>query len=490
MKKPSIILLSTLLLFACQSPREKEPELKPVAVDLLEIRERGNLVAVTGYGANSYFLYKGQPMGYEYELLNILADHLDLNVELKIVKDMDLVFDALNQGEVDIIALGLTVTKDRAEKVAFTEHHNETRQVLVQRKPDNWRLMKLHEIERLLIRNPIDLLGAEVHVRKGSSYYARLVNLSEEIGGDIKIKTVPGHVSTDELIGQVSRGEIDYTIADEHIAKINSAFYADIDYETPISFPQRIAWAVRKSSPELLETVNQWTREMKQSAVYYTIYNKYYKDRGGYRKRVRSEFYAFKGGRISKYDDLIKQHATELDWDWRLLASLIYRESHFDPWTRSWAGAVGLMQLIPETARQYGALDIYDPAQNLKAGTKYLKWLEGIWQGITDPIERTKFILASYNAGQGHVFDARRLARKYDRDPDIWDDNVGYFILKKSSAEYFNDEVVEHGYCRGGETYAYVRDVFELYEHYKKHVQLEEAIEPPVNKDNIASEGI
>ncbi|MBU1881630.1 transporter substrate-binding domain-containing protein [bacterium] len=476
MKKLPYLLMVALLLFAgCGEQQGTKKRMKIAKIDLPDIQARDTLRAATGYGANSYFIYKGQPMGYEYELLSILADHLDLELKIRIVKDIDKVFDVLNRGDVDIIALDLTVTKERSEKVDFTVAHNETQQVLVQRKPKSWRLMKLHEIDRALIRNPIDLLGKPVHVAKGSSYYSRLVNLSEEIGGEIDIMTVPGTISTDELIGMVARNEIDYTVADENIARINSAYYSHIDFETPISFPQRVAWAVRKTSPELLEAVNAWIGEMKSSTLYYAIYDKYYKDRRGFRERARSEFYAYKGGKISEYDDLLKSYAGELGWDWRLLASLIYRESHFDPWTRSWAGAVGLMQLIPETARQFGAMDIYDPAENLHAGVKYLKWLDSLWQEIPDPVERQKFVMASYNAGQGHILDARRLARKYGKDPDVWDDNVQYFLLKKSSEEYFNDEVVEHGYCRGGETYAYVTDIFELYERYKQHVPLEDA---------------
>ncbi len=461
-----------MLLMGCQGKKEADPLAGIAKIDLPQIRERGKLIAATGYGATSYFIYKGQPMGYEYELLERLADHLDLEVELKIVRDMDEVFDVLNKGEADIIALGLTVTKERAQKIAFTRHHNTIRQVLVQRKPDNWRLMKLHEIDRLLIRDPIDLIGKQVHVWSGSSYYSRLANLSDEIGGDIDIVPVSGDLSTEELIGMVADGEIDYTVADEHIARINSSYYSNIDIETPVSFPQRIAWAVRKTSPELLAAVDDWVTEMKGGVEYYALYNKYYKDRRAFRERARSQYYAFKGGAVSKYDSLIKVCADDLNWDWRLMASMIYQESGFDPGTRSWAGATGLMQLMPETGKQFGGKDLYDPVENLHAGTNYLKWLDKIWKDVPDSLERIKFILASYNAGQGHVFDARKLARKYGKDPAIWDDNVAYYVLKKSSKEFFNDDVVEHGYCRGEEPFNYVNEVLDRYEHYKRLVSL------------------
>lgn len=470
LKKYLPLLLVFSFFLGCQGKKESGPEQHIAKIDLEQISERGHLIAASGYGATSYFIYKGQPMGYEYELLELLGEHLGLEIELLIVRDLDNVFEVLNSGQADIIALGLTVTKERAEKVSFTRRHNVIKQVLVQNKPKNWRTMRRHEIDKMIIRNPIDLIGKKVHVWQGSSYYARLVNLCDEIGGDIDIVAMPGYLSTEELICMVSRGEIDYTVADENIALINSAYCPDIDVHTAISFPQRIAWAVRKTSPELQKAVNDWTEAMQDCTDYYTIYNKYYKNPRAFRERATSPYYAFHGGQISRYDDIIKTHAGELRWDWRLLASLIYQESGFDPNTVSWAGAAGLMQLVPETAALFGGENLYDPADNIMAGTNYLKWLCDIFKDVPDSSEQTKFVLASYNAGQGHIFDARRLAEKYGKDPNIWDDHVGYYLLKKSNREYFNDDVVMHGYCRGQETYNYVNEVLDRYEHYRRHV--------------------
>ena len=470
MKKAAPLLLAFLLLNGCQGKKQPEPEQKIVEFDLEQIRERGYLIAATGYGATSYFIYKGRPMGYEYELLELLARHLDIDIKILITKDLDNVFEVLNSGEADIIVLGLTITKDRAKKVAFTKPYNIIRQVLVQRKPEKWRTMKQHKIDKILIKNPIDLIGKKVHVWGGSSYYSRLVNLSDEIGGDIDIVAVAGSLSTEDLIGKVARGEIEYTVADENIALISQAYYSNIDVGTAVSFPQQIAWAVRKTSPMLLEAVNKWSDAMKDCTDYYVIYNKYYKNRTAFRERAKSEYYSSAGGKISEYDDLIKEHAEKIEWDWRLLASLIYQESGFDPDTQSWAGATGLMQLVPETGSRFGAVNLKDPVENIMAGSKYLQWLGRFWEEIPDSSEQTKFVLASFNAGQGHIRDAQRLAEKYGKNPYLWDDHVGYYLLKKSNKEYFNDDVVIHGYCRGEEPYNYVREILERYEHYRKHL--------------------
>ena len=448
-------------------PTSREVSEPRVNTDLPVIKERGKLIALTGYSANSYFIYKGQPMGYEYELLQLLADHLGLELDIVIVKNLDNIFSMLNEGQGDIVAYNMTVTKKRRKQVAFTDHHTLIRQMLVQRLPENWRQMKRHEIDRELISNPVELIGRKVHVRKGSSYYARLVNLSDEIGGDIDIVEVPGNVSTEELIARVARGEIEFTVADENVAQVNAGYHHNIDIRTPVSLPQRIAWAVRRNSPKLQESINQWLTELKYEPTFNVLYNKYHRNKRFFADRVASETFSFTGGQISPFDQIIQENAHTLGWDWRLLASQVYQESQFDPNARSWAGAGGLLQLMPATAREFGATRISDPKDNLGAGTKYLKWLLNYWKDIPDSLQRIKFVLGSYNTGQGHVEDARRLAQKFGKNPDQWDDNVAEYLLKKSQEAFFNDEVVQFGYCRGEEPVNYVYEILERYQHYQ-----------------------
>ncbi len=440
-----------------------------VNIDLAEIKKRGKLIALTGYSINSYFIYKGQPLGFEYELLKLLAEHLGVDLEIVIVKDMDQIFDLLNSGKGDLVAHSMTVTKSRTKKVSFTDHHTIIRQVLVQRLPEKWWQMQRHQIEKKLISNPINLIGKNVHVRRNSSYYIRLNNLSEEIGGDINIVEVSGELSTDELIRRVAEGEIKYTVADKNIALVNKAFYANIDVNTPVSLPQRVAWAVRKNSPNFKKVINAWLNKIKRKPTFNVLYQKYYENERYVKQRVESEFYSESGGKISQYDGLIKQFAQNVGWDWRMLASQIYQESKFDPEARSWMGARGLLQLMPRTARQYGVEQITDPVQNLAAGTKFLNWLAEYWKEIPDSTERLKFVLASFNVGQGHVEDAQRLAKKHDKDPHKWG-NIAEFLVKKSTKTYYNDEVVKYGYCRGREPVNYVEEILDRYQHYQKFI--------------------
>ncbi len=445
-----------------------EKENRAVAIDLPEILERGKLIAILGYSPTSYFLYKGEPMGYEYELLQRLADHLGVKLEIVIENNLEKMFIRLNRGDGDIIAHSLTVTQARKKRVNFTDYLFTTRQVLVQRKPPQWRQMKLHEIERELIRNPIQLIGKTIYVKAGSSHYERLLHLMDEIGGKINIVTVDGDTTSEQLIQMVAEGKIDYTIADQHVAMINQAYFQNLDVKTPISLPQQIAWAVRKTSPQLLQAVNEWIAQMKKQDVFYVIYNKYFKNRSAFVRRVKNIYSPRKGFQISPYDSLIKKEAKLLKWDWRLLAALIYQESQFDPRVRSWNGAVGLMQITPRIARKYGVRDMYDPAQNLHAGALYLKWLDDYWrQEIPDSVERLKFVLASYNVGIGHIADARALARKFGKNPSRWED-VAYYLLRLSEERFFNDPVVQYGYCRGLEPVRYVEEILERFTQYQQ----------------------
>lgn len=445
---------------------------RPEESDLPGIIKRGKLIALTGYSPTGYFIYKGTPMGFEHDLLQLLAKELKVDLEIVVVNDMNEIMAMLNRGEGDLIADNLTITREREAVVDFTIPLLTTRQVLVQKKPGNWNKLTAEKQEKSLVRNPIELIGKPVHVRRESAYYSRLKNLSDEVGGDIRIVEEPGDIATEQLIQMVSEGKIPFTVSDENTALVHANYYPDLDFKTAISFHQRIAWAVRENSPLLKTAINNWILKIKKSAAFPQIYHKYYKNNRRVDAMVKCAKVKMCGRSISPYDKLIFQHAQKIGWDWRLLASLIYQESQFDPAARSWAGATGLMQLMPATAESFGAMNLEDPVESLRAGTKYLIWLEKYWEKkVPDKNERIKFIMASYNVGQEHVADAQRLAQKYRKDPAVWDNNVAYFILQKSNTKYCTDPVVKYGYCRGMEPFHYVNNILARYEHYKKLIK-------------------
>ncbi len=472
MKKHSYIFAIVLLIIlfnllqSCSSKNEQEEEVK------IENLRDSKLVALTGYNAYSYFIYKGQPMGFEYELVKKLAEYFNVALEVKVISSIEEMFEMLNSGEGDLIAFNLTITKKRLEIVDFTKPINTIKQVLVQRKPKDWRKMKLHEIEKRLIRDPAELIGKTVFVRSSSAYVQRLINLSDEIGGDINVVEAEPELTIEDLIALVDSGAIDYTISDDNIAHLNTVYYRNIDVETDISLSQRIAWAVEKNSDDFKADVNRWLDSMKATVDFAVIYKKYFTNRYAFKKRVTSDYFSNTGGGISKYDDLIKKYSDLVGWDWRLGSSLVYQESQFNPNSKSWAGAVGLMQLMPNTAKQVGISNLKNPEQNIKGGFKYLVYLDNLWkETITDSTERIKFVLASYNVGPGHITDARNLTEKYEGNPNIWFDNVEVYLKLKSKPKYYNDEVVKRGYARGRETVKYVKEILERYRQYKQLIK-------------------
>lgn len=429
------------------------------------VLKRKKLRAVTDYGSLSYLIYRGEPIGYQYELLNDLTKYLDVELDLVIENSLEKSIEMLNSGEVDLLAIGLTVTSERNKEFSFTSAIMTTRQVLVQRKPEGYLKMKTaDEIESHMLRNTLDLAHLKINVQKGTIFEKRLETLSDEIADSIIIIT--GDRDMEELIKLVANGEIDYTVADEHIALVNARYYRNIDVRTPLSFSQKISWAIKKGQYGLVDTINSWLVKFNRTLKARLLYNKYFKNIRS-KRIVNSEYNSYSGGRLSPYDDEIKAAAKIIGWDWRLIASLVYQESGFKPNVRSWVGAFGLMQLMPGVLKKYGIDSTASPAEQLTAGVKHLIYInKQLPSEITDSVEQVKFLLASYNCGLGHVLDARRLAVKHEKDPNKWTINVDSCILNLSEKEYYNDSVVYYGYVRGEETFRFVQEVMERYKIY------------------------
>ena len=461
------ILLFIIMAFSCVRVSNPTPE-KENESRLKQISERGILRVVTDFNSTSYFIYRGQPMGYQYEMLQELADHLGVKLEVLVNNNLQEKFKLLEANEIDLIAVNLAVTKERKAIMDFTVPHTQTHQVLVQRKPVDWENLSMRAINDRLVRNQLNLANKSIYVQRNSSYAKRLYNLSDEIGDSINIIEVD--IGSEKLIEMVARGEIDYTVSDENAARVNETYYDNIDIETPISFPQNLAWAVAKGSDDLKYAIDTWLTDFKKTKKYAVLYDKYYRN-----KRlaaiVESDYFSNSSGRISPYDVTLKQLSEDIGWDWRLLASMIYQESRFNPQAKSWAGAFGLMQLMPATAKRFGVGKNSTAKMQIRAGIMFIRWLNDQLSNIEDVQEREKFILASYNVGLGHVRDAQALAAKHGKDPNVWDGNVSEFLLKKSDPSVYSDPVVKYGYCRGTEPYHYVAEILERYEHYKNLVK-------------------
>ena len=433
---------------------------------LNSIREKGKLVAVTDYNDHEYFIYRDEPMGFQYDLLTSFANHMGVELEIVVLKNVPAALKSLNKYEFDILATDLAVTAEIKKKVLLSDPIYQSKQILVQRLPNNWQSLSNKDIEKKVIRDALDLQGKKVHIKKGSVSVKRLAQINEETGGDIII--IEDELSVEELVDMVAKGIIDYTVCDSHVAAINKKYHNNIDIGTHLgSYSQNLAWAFPQTSDSLQKEVNVWLGSLKDGREFAQVFNKYFNSANAADLASVGSYVTPAGG-ISPFDEYIKKHSKAVDWDWPLLAALMYQESKFDPRVVSWNGALGLMQMMPATAKLYGISENSSPEEQIRAGVKYLKLLDTqLTPLVKDPAERQIFVLAAYNVGIAHVFDAQRLAKKYNKDPQKWRDNVDYYILNKSNPKYYQDPVCYYGYCRGSETYKFVNEIYDRYHNYQ-----------------------
>lgn len=477
----------------------------PIERDLGDILERDTLVALTSYTSTSYFLYRGQAFGFEYELLRDFAEAQDIVFEIKVVPP-DSILYYLNAGLGDIAAARLQPVEEDTSKFGFTINLYETQPVVVQATPaaDTAEVVAPEVPEAIVerrgqvdagdvpttpvtiqarpVRRPADLAGQEVFLPDDDPYVDRLVELQDRITGNIRIVEVD--TTSEALIRNVAVGNIELTVAQENVAQLEEGYYENLVVQPAVGAPHGVAWAVRDNAPQLLTTLDEWIAENRETRRWNQLYRKYYVDRRGYRERIETGFLTGETGNLSGYDDLLKRYAPTVGWDWRLLGSQMYQESRFEPRAQSWAGAMGLLQIMPATAQDLGLADPYDPEANVEAAARYLKWLEdNYWADeIADPAERIKFILASYNAGAGHVLDAMRLTEAEGGNPAVWDD-VAYWLLQKSDPAVYNRPEVRHGYARGLEPVHYVSIILERFAHYQQFVEGEEGADAVPNQE-------
>lgn len=434
-----------------------------VRFDLPEILKKGKLTVLAENSSTSYFIYRGKKMGFEYEVLKEFANELGVELEIKIVNNLDEINQLLNDGEGDLIACNYAVTKDRCKLVDFSFPTMYTNQVLVQRKPKNWQKMKLYQMKEKMIIDPTQLANKTIHVWKNSSYYQRLLNLEEEIGDTIFINTQDGQTSAEELIEMVSEGMIDYTVTEANLARINEGFYENLDMSLNLSVKQKIGFGIRKSSPLLKARLDKWLESFTRKTTFKYIKHKYY-DLAQVSSSSQDMLLSLKKDQLSKFDSYFKNAAKRYGWDWRLLASLSYQESKFNPDAVSFGGAYSMMQFMPEIGPLYGVYPYSPPEVQIMGGMRKLDTDFRNWSSIPDKVQRQKFTLATYNSGKSHVIDAQRLAEKHGLNPNVWDDNVEIMMLNLSKTEYYRDPVVESGAAKGPITYRYVREIMSRYE--------------------------
>ncbi|MBF0204104.1 MAG: membrane-bound lytic murein transglycosylase MltF [Desulfamplus sp.] len=425
---------------------------------LSRIIKAGKIRMITENNSNSYYIYRDQPMGFEYELAREFAAFLQVELEV-ITPGWDNMLAYLDMDRGDFVAAGVTITEKREKEMLFTQPYMDVEQKFIYHK------------SKLPIKNINELPGKTIHVSRNTTYYDRLLQIKNS-GIDIDM-VVHDDLSTEELIRMVSDNEndISYTIADSNIALLNRRYYPDITIGISIQKKEHLGWAVRKGNIALSDKMVLFFDIIKHNGVFKRIYKKYYGHLDTkFKYADLKAFHEVVETKLPKYKKNIIRESEKHGFDWRIIAAVIYQESRFDPTARSDAGVRGLMQVTEEAAAEMGITNRRDPRQNIKAGIGYLNMMYNKFSDINDSMDRIKFALASYNVGYGHVLDARKLAAAQGMDSSHWD-AVNQTLPLLAKQKYYSK--TKYGYARGHEPVRYINKIFAYYDILKQKAHID-----------------
>lgn len=451
------IYIAVFLCYACHSDQESPPEFAlPEPSCLEKILEKGTLDISTFYNTTDYYVYQGITRGFHYDLARDFAEYLGVKLQIiEVNNDIDTAIYRLQAGKYDLLAMSMTQTPERKEQLGFSQPFFQTGEVLVQNRSN------------APVKNMSELDGKEIFIPKSAISYKKILqHIQDSLNIHIYITEIDKY-SNEDLMHLVETGEINYTVIDENVAQASGFSMRNIDYSFKLKDNLSISWATNPDAGLLTIEINNWLDQIRKNGKLNYLYKRYFNNHRSVPHHT-SKYALLKRGNICPFDALLKKESVRLGWDWRLLAAIVFTESQFDPEAESEVGAYGLMQIIPETAEHFHVTDYFQPDSNVYAGVSYLQYLNKyLTSYVPDSTERIKFILASYNAGPGHVLDAIRLTDKYGKDPQVWTNNVDFYMLHKNERQYYQDPLSKNGYCNGPQAYYYVERVMETYNNYK-----------------------
>ncbi len=431
------ICICLCLLSGCDNVPESG---QPIS-SMEKILDTGKITLITKNNANCYYQYRDRYMGFEYELAQAFADYLGVELEVVIAETWEDMKKALAEDPAAFIGAGMHLSPALEKEVLFSAPYMSVQQHILVR----W--------DNGSVRAAPDLAGKNVHVQRGSSCIPVLESLQKN---GISLEIVPlADCDEEELIRQVADGEIEVTVADEHIALLHRRYYPRVVIKDAVGEKIPIAWAVRPDAEKLVRRMNAFFRTAKSNDLFSDIYNRYYAEVPPFDFDQAEHFLQIVSEHLPLYYPFIREAADKYGFDWHLIAAQIYQESHFNSQARSPGGAWGLMQIIRPTGKSLNITDLTDPKENIEAGVRYLRELKNFFDGAEGD-DRLRIALAAYNIGQGHILDARNIARSKGLDPDKWSSLAKTLPLLQHE-EYHKKSL--YGYCRGMEPVEYVTKV-------------------------------
>ena len=431
----------------------------PLKGDLDVLIKKRLIRALVVYSKTNYFLDGVTERGITYEALKLFEKYLNQELKKRHLKihvvlipvARDKLLPYLAQGRGDIAAAMLTVTRQRLKMVDFGDpFYAEAKEVVVT-SPSTPALKCLD-----------DLSGKTVYVRKSSSYYRSLEKLNQGLQKKgkppVTIEPANEYLETEDILEMVNADLVQITVADDYLANFWKQIFPDLRVHKELSVRSggKIAWAIRKNSPQLKKAINQFVKKTKKGSLMGNILTKRYLQNT---KWVRN---ALAPEDVKRFRDTIvffKKYAGKYGFDWLMVAALAYQESRLNQKLRSQAGAVGVMQILPKTAEAppIEIPNIQKLETNIHAGVKYLRYIYDQYfkDSAMDDGNKVLFTFASYNAGPKKVASLREKAKRMGLNPNIWFHNVEVAAAK----------------VIGRETVQYVSNIFKYYIAYTQIIK-------------------
>ena len=439
----AFLILFGLGLIACS---DGGPDTVPnlSANDPNAIREAGELIVLTRNAPTTWYYDRdGEPAGLEYDLATAFAAHLGVPVRFEFRDSIGSILEALARGEAHFAAAGLTGTDGRQEHFLLGPPYQAVQQQVVCRRGVR------------LPRDLDDLAGRSLMVTGSSSYIERLQEIRATTHPDLSWQ-VADTTATEIVLQQVWDSDVDCAIADSNIVAINRRYMPELQVAFPLTDSESLNWLLPANAEGLRSAMEEWFEQAEDSGLIATTQARYYAHVEIFDYVDIARFIRRIDSRLPRFRETFELAGETYGIDWRLLAAQAYQESHWDPAARSPTGVRGMMMLTLPTAREVGVANRLDPEQSILGGARYLANLESRLPGsVTDP-DRTWKALAAYNIGMGHLYDARALARRLQRDPDQWH-HLREVLPLLADPAYHQD--LRYGYARGNEPVHYLRRI-------------------------------
>jgi membrane-bound lytic murein transglycosylase F len=303
------------------------------------------------------------------------------------------------------------------------------------------------------------------------SPYARMLSeLRERTGVNFSLEQSSAGTNNEAILYRIAQGRYDLTVLSSHEAKAELSRQIDLTALVTLDEPRPLKWVVRDSNTQLLSSINEYLKDEYRKGFYNVIHARYI-DKPDV--RIFNSSLIAGTEQLSPYDEIVHKYADLYGFDWRLVVAQMYQESRFNPHAVSYAGAEGLMQILPQTAEMIGVTDLRDPDANIKGGLSYMHHIHNLFEDSLTVEDRTWFTLASYNAGYRRVQRARKLAESMGLNKNTWFNNVEIAMLRMAIPRQYNGYTVRQ--CRCGQAVVYVREIRTLYNNYLRLTEIAKA---------------